>query len=423
MAYASTLAISRDRSLAGRLAGGLLGFQAVLSVLTLAVCLGIGRALYVQDRVTWLAVLILSLDLILKAVKSTLRFVLKSLQRFGVEALSLLAERLAILAAGAASLVTGHGVVAFSLVFAVVRVFDTGALWAYVDRRVVPLRPSRDGALWRELLVKGLPFAYAGLVITLVFQVDAVLLEALRGPREVGWYRAPTLVLEGLTLVPRIIGYALIPTMAALHQTAPASVGRLYGRGCKYMALAGLPIAAFGLLASDRFMPLVSGPDYGESVPACRVLLPAVVFMFLSNFSETTLACIDRWRTIVVASTAALVLNVFLNLAWIPTSGYRGSARATLLTEAFYFVATAGAVASAGHRLSWLRLALRPVGATAVFAIVLWLGRSLPLVAASLLASAAFAAATLALGVWDGKEWAALRELLLGHRPDLRELA
>jgi O-antigen/teichoic acid export membrane protein len=145
--------------------------------------------------------------------------------------------------------------------------------------------------------------------------------------------------------------------------------------------------------------------------------------MFLSNFSETTLACIDRWRTIVVASTAALVLNVVLNLAWIPASGYIGSAWATLVTEAFYFAATARSVAAAGHRLSWLGLASRPMGATAVFSVVLWLGRSLPLVVASLLASLAFAAATLALGVWDGKERAALRELLLGHRPDLRELA
>ena len=62
MAYASTLAISRDRSLAAkRLAGGLLGFQAVLSVFTLALCLGLGRAHY--EGVTWTRCSILSLDL------------------------------------------------------------------------------------------------------------------------------------------------------------------------------------------------------------------------------------------------------------------------------------------------------------------------------------------------------------------------
>ena len=42
MSYASTLAISRDRSRASGLVGNLLGFQAILSLLTLALCLGVG---------------------------------------------------------------------------------------------------------------------------------------------------------------------------------------------------------------------------------------------------------------------------------------------------------------------------------------------------------------------------------------------
>jgi O-antigen/teichoic acid export membrane protein len=317
---------------------------------------------------------------------------------------------------------TGHGVVAFALVFAGIRVLDTAGLAAYVHLRVLPLRLSRDVGLWRELLRKGLPFAYAGLVITLVFQLDIVLLESFRGPTEAAWYRTPTLILEGLTLVPRFLGYALIPVMASLHRTAPASVGELYRRGCKYLTLAGLPIAAFGILASDRLIPLLFGADYGPSVHVSRILLPAAFFMFLSNFSETTLACIDRWRAIVLASTAALVLNVALNLAWIPRMGYRGSAWATLATEAFYWAATAYAVAASGHRVSWLPLMLRPAAAAGAFAAVLWWAGSLHVVVAAVLASAAFAGLTFALGIWDAKERAALRELLLGRRPDPRAL-
>jgi O-antigen/teichoic acid export membrane protein len=420
MSYASTLAISRDRSLARRLGGGLLGFQAVLSVLTLALCLGLGAAHY--EGVTWTAVLVLSVDLVLKSVKSTLRWLLKGLERFGTEAVSLLVERVLLLGLGAAVLVSGRGVVGFVLVFALVRLVDTAALWAWVTARVLPLRPSWEPRLWWDLLRKGLPFAYAGAMITLCFQVDAVLLEAMRGPEEVGWYRAPVLVLEGLTLVPRILGYALIPAMAALHVTAPAAVTELYRRGSKYLLLAGLPVAAFGLLASDGFIAFLFGPDYRPSVAVARVLLPAVVFMFLSNFGETTLACVNRWGTIVVVSTLALALNVALNLVWIPEHGYRGAAWATLLTEATYFATTAAALAAYGHRAAWLRLAARPVLATAVFALVLWLGRGLPLLAASVLACVAFAGATFALGVWDGKERELMRGLLRGAPPETKSL-
>ena len=420
MSYASTLEISRHPDRARRLAGGLLAFQGALSFVTLALCLGIGRVLY--DGVIWAAVVILTVDLLLKALKSTLRWLLKALEHFGVEALSLLAERVLILGFGSAALVLGHGVVGFVAVFAAVRLLDTIALFVFVNARVLPLRPLVDTGLWRELLRKGLPFAYAGLVITLVFQVDAVLLEALKGAVEVGIYRAPTLVLEGLTLVPRILGYALIPTMAALHQRRPEVVGALYRRSVKYLVLAGLPVASFGVLESDRFVPLLFGGAFARSIPVAQVLLPAALFMFLSNLSETTLACLNRWRVIVVASTAALVLNVVLNLLWIPQLGAMGSAWATLGTEGAYFAMTAAAMAQAGHGLPPPRLISRPLLACAAFATALALLRPLPVLAAGALASGVFAAATLAFGVWDSAERAALRELFRGRRPDAGSL-
>ena len=41
------------------------------------------------------------------------------------------------------------------------------------------------------------------------------------------------------SLVPRVLSYALIPTMAALHATNAAAVTGLYRRGCKYLMLVG----------------------------------------------------------------------------------------------------------------------------------------------------------------------------------------
>lgn len=406
MAYASTLEISRDRSLAGRLTGGMLGFQAVLSVVTLAACLLTGRALY--EGVAWAAVAILSVDLVFKSLKGTFRWVLKAQERFDAEAVSLLAERALLLGLGVAVLASGGGVVALCLVFAAVRLVEALALGGYIHWRVLPLRPRFEPPLWGDLLRKGLPYAYAGAMITLVFDVDAVLLEAMRGATEVGFYRAPVQVLGGLTLIPRVIGYAFIPTMAALHATAPDTVSELYRRGSKYLLAAGLPIAAFGALESPRFVQALFGDEYAPSAAAARYLLPAAVFMFLSNFGETTLACVDRWRTIVVVSTVTLAVNVALNLLWIPAHGFLGSSWATLATEGLYFAMGAAALRSYGLRAAWLSSAWRTAAATAAFAMTLWAGRDLPLLVISVAASLVFVAATFAFGVWDAKERALL---------------
>jgi O-antigen/teichoic acid export membrane protein len=218
-------------------------------------------------------------------------------------------------------------------------------------------------------------------------------------------------ILEGLTLVPRILGYALLPTMAALNARSPAAVGDLYRRGLKYLLVAGLPVAAFGLLASAPFIRLVFGPDYGPSIPLSGVLLPTALFMFLSNFSETTLACVNRWGTIVVTSTLALLLNVALNIVWIPLYGGMGAALARLLAEGAYALLTVTALHVYGYRTQWASVALRPLLATGAFAIVLWLSATLGLLASAALATAVFLLATLLLGVWDATERATLRRL------------
>lgn len=415
MSYASALAISRDRGVAARLMGNLLGFQALLSLLTLGLCLAIGYALFRSN--VWWAVAILSLDLVLKSLKSTLRWLLKAFESFGTEAASLLIERLLLLGSGSLVLLAGGGVIGFVLVFAAVRLLDTSGLYAWIHRRTVPLRPHRDAGFWLDLLRKGLPFAYAGLMITLFFQVDAVMLEKMRGAQEVGWYSAPVRILEGASLVPRVLGFALIPTMAALFPTDPGAVTELYRRGSKYLLLAGLPIATFGVLDSDLLVRWLFGPAYAPSVAISRLLIPAALLMFLSNFGETTLACVNRWGTIVVSSTVALVVNVALNLVWIPAYGMHGAAWATLATEGSYLCLTAGALWAYGHRFSWLRLLPRPLLATALFGATLFALRRLDLILAAALASAVFLASTFLVGVWDARE----KELMLGflRRPSV----
>ena len=72
----------------------------------------------------------------------------------------------------------------------------------------------------------------------------------------------------------------------------------------------------------------------------------------------------------------------------------------TLLTEGCYFLLTAGALQRFGYDARWHRIAVRPLVAALVFTSVLWLARGLPMAVAAAAASAAWGAATFALGVW-----------------------
>jgi O-antigen/teichoic acid export membrane protein len=410
MAYASTLEISRDTSLAGRLIGGLLGLQALLSLATVLACLGLGSLIF-HGRVR-MAVLVLSLDLVFKSLKATLRWLLKGLQRFGVEAVSLVAERALLLGSCAAALQAGLGLRGFVLIFTGVRIVDASALFGYVQARILRLRPSIDRPLWGELFRKGLPFAYAGAVITLFSQLNQVLLEEMRGALEAGYFAAPARLLEALTLLPRIFSYALIPTMAGLFPRDPGSVTRLYARGVKYLLVLGLPVVLVGTLGSGPLVRLLFGSQYVASVGVSQILLPAAAAMFLSNFSETTLACIGRWRSIVIVATLCLGINVTLNLLLIPRHGHLGAAWASLATEGAYFVLGAGALALHGHGVDWLRLAAKPLAAAALAGLGFLLASSLGFAVAAAVSALLYVSATVGLRVFDRQELALLRGLL-----------
>jgi len=410
MAYASTLEISRDSSLARRLIAGLLGLQGVLSVVTVAASALLGSLIFEGHVFT--AVLLLSLDLVFKSLKATLRWLLKGLQRFGVEAVSLVLERGLLLVICAAVLRTGLGLIGFVAAFTGVRVLDALGLFAYVHARVLRLTPRLDRPLWGELFRKGLPFAYAGAAITLFSQVNQVLLEQMRGASEAGYFAAPLRLVEGLTLVPRILSYALIPTMAGLFPTEPGVVTRLYARGVKYLLVLGLPLTVLGLLGSTPLMRLLFGAAYAASAPASQLLLPAVAFMYLSNFGETTLACIGRWRSIVVIATVCLAVNLALNLLWIPSHGYVGAAWAQLVTEFAYFALGAVALGLHGHSIRWLSVATRPVAATGLAALAFWLMRAQAFGTAAAAAALVYVVALLVLGVFDRQEVALVRRLV-----------
>jgi O-antigen/teichoic acid export membrane protein len=125
----------------------------------------------------------------------------------------------------------------------------------------------------------------------------------------------------------------------------------------------------------------------------------------------------------VVISTACLALNVGLNLIWIPLHGYMGAAWATLVTEATYFILGALALWRQGHHVSWARLAARPLLATAVFAAVLYGSRAWGPLVSAVVASAAFAAATVVLRVWDPQERKLILEMLRRGAPQPEPLA
>jgi O-antigen/teichoic acid export membrane protein len=97
---------------------------------------------------------------------------------------------------------------------------------------------------------------------------------------------------------------------------------------------------------------------FPESEPSLRILSLGIVFLFINSAFTAMLYAIDRQDRFAYATAIAVVVNIGLNLVFIPIAGYLAASATTVITEAAFSIAGWAFVART-HRLPWFRLSWR----------------------------------------------------------------
>jgi O-antigen/teichoic acid export membrane protein len=246
------------------------------------------------------------------------------------------------------------------------------ALVSLSRRAVFSLR--REASFLRQLWGDSLPLALSGVFILFYSRLDVVLLEVMgRSYAELGWYAAAARVVDGLGILPGLVAAAFLPVLASLAGREPDALARLYRQGLRLLLLLGLPASLGLFMVRQPLTALVFGPDYAPTAEVFCWLAPNLALIFVNYLQLTVLTALGRQRLGALATAMALVVNVLLNLWWIPGQGIMGAAAATLCTEVALLLACAYLVRrAAGLDLPWSQ-AGRPLLATALMGLALWL--------------------------------------------------
>ncbi|MFH1033864.1 MAG: oligosaccharide flippase family protein [Pseudomonadota bacterium] len=285
------------------------------------------------------------------------------------------------------------------------------ALLTLRRRAVFSLR--LEAGFLRHLWADALPLALSGVFIVFYSRLDVVLLELMgRSYAEIGWYAAAARVVDGLGLLPGLVAAAWLPVLASLAGREPVALARLYHQGLRLLLLLGLPAALGLFMVREPLTELVFGSAYAPTARVFCWLAPNLALIFVNYLQLTVLTALGRQRLGALATAGALVVNVVLNLCWIPGHGIMGAAAATLATEVALLLACAHMVRQiAGLDPPWA-LAGRPLLATAVMGLALWLAWGLGLWGMMALGLVVYAGALLGCRAVTLGELRALRQLL-----------
>lgn len=189
------------------------------------------------------------------------------------------------------------------------------------------------------LLQKVSPLALGVMLSMLYFKIDIVIMGAFFSPQQsndVGLYAIAYKWFETGLVFSGYIIQVLFPTFAAIND-----INRLKIEVIRYffiVLLIALFISGTIFLFAPSLVLLLGGSDFIKADIILRILSLALVPTLLGGFLMSIILSLKKDLMYVAISLTALVLNIVLNVFFIPHYSYLAAAWVTVITQIWVFV-------------------------------------------------------------------------------------
>ena len=179
-------------------------------------------------------------------------------------------------------------------------------------------------------------FGLEMLFAAIYFQIDTVLLNSIKGEAISGLYQAAIRLLVIILIIPDIIVSAIFPTITRLYSNGDIKWKKLGKLFFKILFLTGLPIVLIIFEFSNQIIKIVYNRN---DFLAASFILKIAAFIILARFCfypfSTMLTITGNQRKRTLVAFLAAVINITLNLIFIPRYGTSGAIVISLITNVF----------------------------------------------------------------------------------------
>ena len=189
-----------------------------------------------------------------------------------------------------------------------------------------------DVKLSKTMLSNSWPLMLAYAAGAVYLKVDQVIIGSILGDRDLGIYAAAVKLVEVWYFVPGIICISLFPAIVNAKKTN----NQLYLDRLKnlYILMAAIPIviAIPVTLFAKQIIYILFGSGYLEAVNILKIYIWSSLGIFLGIAANQYLITENLVKTVFVLNCVAMIVNIGLNLVFIPVYGLTGAAYVSLIS-------------------------------------------------------------------------------------------
>lgn len=197
----------------------------------------------------------------------------------------------------------------------------------------------------RDLAIRmksGIIFTAMAVCAMIYNKINVIFLKRYGGDAEVGGYGVAWETVEGLSVLvsSALLGKVIFPMLASYWQHDREAFRTLAGQTARSLWAAALPMIFIICVESDRFLPLVYGPDFSSAVTAQQLLTPCLATAFLHNLAAYAMIGMKQHVLLLLFYFSGLVVNLLCCFLLIPAMPLEGAALSLTITKVWVAILT-----------------------------------------------------------------------------------
>lgn len=188
-------------------------------------------------------------------------------------------------------------------------------------------KPGLARRIWHD----SWPLMLSSAAAFIYLRIDQVMVGQILGEEAVGIYAAGVKLTEVFYFIPGVICGSLFPAIVNARKTSSALYYSRLKKLYIFLGFLGLAVAAPVAFLAKPIISFIFGNAYLGAVSVLQIYIWSSISLFLGTVVGHQLMAENRTRSVFLLNFIAMIVNVVLNLVFIPKLGLIGAAVATLI--------------------------------------------------------------------------------------------
>jgi len=198
-----------------------------------------------------------------------------------------------------------------------------------------------NSKICKELILESLPLGLMFIFSQINFRSDSILLSVLPVPSKYGLnntetvavYSLPYKIFDVALVIPTFFMNSVYPVLVQHMQHGKEKIKSTFFRSIKFLILASILGAILGFIFSPLAISFLGGSEFYQSILVLRILVSGLILYYLTQPIAWLIVTLGKQKHLPYIYFISTLINVGLNMAFIPRYSFYASAVITHVSE------------------------------------------------------------------------------------------